>query len=67
MKASSYHPHRGKRQASMPTGMDPVPAGSVPPLKMGGPSYNTGLDRTQPKDRSGGIRRVKTYAQQKGL
>jgi len=67
MKASSYHPVRGKRQARTPTGMDPVGRGTVPAVPERGPAYPKSLGSMQPRDRSLGMKRVRTRTQEKGV
>lgn len=66
-KRTSYHPIRGPRQSRMPEGAKPVPAGKPMGMQMRGVGFSESLDRTQPRDRSAGVKRVKTRMAEKGI
>jgi len=58
----------GARKTGQPKkGYPMAKKGPAPDISMGGPRFPVQIGKTQPKDRSMGMRPVKVYPQKKGL
>jgi hypothetical protein len=66
-KASSYHPHRGPRQKQMSGQPAPGANTNSDPMTEKAVGYHEDCGKTQPKDRSLGMKRVKNSMAKKGL
>ena len=66
-KATSYHPYRAARQRQMPEGMKPVGKSTGDPMREKAVGFPEDAGKSQPNDRSLGMRKVKNAMAKRGI